>query len=230
MSERDDRLSEASERLAEAVAAITTGDDWAAMLRVASRLHHYSASNIFLIALAKPEATMVGGFNTWKVLGRHVRTGEKGIPILAPILRRASLTNRGHDWIDPEDDIPATALVGYKQVFVFDLSQTEGKPLPDLAPRLLEGGGPTGAFEALAAHIGDAGFRVERAPLAPANGKTDYATATVTVADRLSDAAAVKTLAHDPFRPLERPTDEPTSWLGPCWSGRTWTTPAWSAH
>jgi len=194
---RDERLAQASERLAEAVGAITTGEDWAAMLRVASRLHRYSASNIFLIALACPEATMVGGYQTWKVLGRHVRAGEKAIPILAPVLRRGSLTNRGHDRIDPEGDIPGPVLVGFRVAHVFDVSQTDGEPLPDVAPRLLEGRGPAGAFEAVAAHVRQAGFKVERGPLAPANGQTDYRSATVTVADRLSDAAALKTLCHE---------------------------------
>ena len=57
-------------------------------LRAMGRFHRYSFGNVLLIASARPEATHVAGFRTWKKLGRHVRKGEKGIMILAPIVRR----------------------------------------------------------------------------------------------------------------------------------------------
>ena len=193
----DDRLAKVHQRLAEAVDAITTGDEWAAMLAVAARFRDYSPNNVFLITLARPDATRVAGYNTWKALGRQVRAGERGIPILAPVLRRPSLTNRGHGYVDPEDEPVKRVLSGFRIVHVFDESQTDGPPLPEVAPRLLEGAGPDGAFDALAAHIGGLGFEVVRAPLYPANGMTDYVTRSVIVADRLGGAAALKTLAHE---------------------------------
>src|SRR5438105_4454091 len=86
---RTDRLTEAHDRLTQAVEAIVTGDDWRRFLDVARRFHSYSANNVFLILAQRPDATHVAGFQTWKGVGRFVRAGEKGIGILAPIVSRA---------------------------------------------------------------------------------------------------------------------------------------------
>lgn len=193
----DDRLAQVHQRLTEAVTAITSGEEWAAMLAVAARFRDYSPNNVFLITLARPDATRVAGYNTWKTLGRQVRAGERGIPILAPVLRRPSLTNRGHGYVDPEDEPVERVVAGFRIVHVFDESQTDGPPIPEVTPRLLEGSGPEGAFDVLASHVGSLGFEVRRAPLHPANGMTDYVARSVIVADRLGGAAALKTLAHE---------------------------------
>ena len=83
-----------------------------------ARFHQYSPGNIWLIMLTKPGATYVAGFHKWRSMGRWVNKGEHGIPILAPIL------------IKEEDSLEARSLVGFKTVYVFDVSQTEGEPLP----------------------------------------------------------------------------------------------------
>lgn len=95
-------------------------------LAAIGRFHKYSLHNVMLIVLQKPAATHVAGFHTWHKLGRHVRKGEKGITIFAPVLQR----KRG-----PESGREATAeevLLGYRTCVVFDVSQTEGKPLPSI--------------------------------------------------------------------------------------------------
>ena len=74
---RKDKLQAAHDKLQEAVAEIVSGDDWKQMLQVASKFHKYSFSNILLIQLQRPDATLVAGFNKWKSLGRTVRRGEK---------------------------------------------------------------------------------------------------------------------------------------------------------
>lgn len=84
------------------------------------KFHQYSPSNIFLIMLAKPDATHVMGFNSWKRLNRFVKRGERGIPIFAPMVHKE----------DPDDDNSPKVLHGFRVVFVFDVSQTDGEPLP----------------------------------------------------------------------------------------------------
>lgn len=85
-----------------------------------ARFHQYSPSNIFLIMLARPDATHVAGFQAWKKMGRYVRKGEHGIPIFAPMFHRE----------DPDDDNSPKVLSGFRVVYVFDVSQTDGEPLP----------------------------------------------------------------------------------------------------
>jgi antirestriction protein ArdC len=92
-----------------------------ALLKTMGRFHAYSWHNVCLIASQCPTATRVAGFQTWGALGRCVRKGEKGIAILAPILRR-----RNDDSAD--DDV--RAVVGFRAAYVFDIDQTDGDALP----------------------------------------------------------------------------------------------------
>jgi antirestriction protein ArdC len=80
-----------------------------------------TAFNVWLIMMAKPDASFVAGFKKWQTMGRYVRRGEHGIPILAPIF--VKITNpKGEE---------EQSLAGFKTVFVFDVSQTDGEPLPE---------------------------------------------------------------------------------------------------
>jgi len=83
--------------------------------------HQYSASNVWLILLACPDATHVAGFNAWKKIGRYVKRGEKGIAILAPTFYREN----------PDDEESPKILRGFRVVHVFDFAQTDGQPLPE---------------------------------------------------------------------------------------------------
>ena len=85
-----------------------------------AKFHQYSPSNIFLIMLAKPDATHVMGFNSWKRLNRFVKRGERGIPIFAPMIHIE----------DPDNEDSPKVLHGFRVVYVFDVSQTDGEPLP----------------------------------------------------------------------------------------------------
>lgn len=94
-----------------------------------ARFHQYSFRNSLLIAMQKPEATYVAGFQRWKELGRFVKKGEKGICILAPLVRRAKATAEG---TTEREEEPATArLVGFRTTYVFDVSQTEGAEIAE---------------------------------------------------------------------------------------------------
>lgn len=95
-------------------------------LAVMGRFHRYSLGNQMLIALQRPDATHVAGFQTWKRLGRWVKAGEHGIPIVAPIVRKKQRD-------DKSGDAEPRAVVAFKGAYVFDITQTDGAPLPEFA-------------------------------------------------------------------------------------------------
>ena len=101
-------------------------------LAAMSRFRRYSWSNVLLISAQRPDATSVAGIHGWNDLGRSVTQGEKGILILVPVGVRPSSHNRA----PPGDDPVRTT--GFRAAYVFDVSQTEGKPLPELARRTID--------------------------------------------------------------------------------------------
>ncbi len=88
-------------------------------------------------------------------------------------------------------------LRGFRVAHVFDISQTDGDPLPDVAPELLTGQGPAGLWDDLAAQVAGHGYTLERGDCSGANGFTDPARRVVRVRADVDDAQAVKTLAHE---------------------------------
>jgi len=98
-------------------------------LTAMSRFHHYSFGNVLEIARQMPTATRVAGFWTWKNLGRSVKAGQKGIRILAPILGVRRKKEEGNKDITKQNE---RVLLGFRNAYVFDISQTEGVELPSL--------------------------------------------------------------------------------------------------
>ena len=99
-----------------------------------SRFHSYSWTNSLLIAFQNPQATFVAGFHRWLKLGRHVRKGEKGIGIMAPLVyRKHDDSGSESSPINESADSNVRTVRGFKIVHVFDVSQTEGNDLPELA-------------------------------------------------------------------------------------------------
>jgi antirestriction protein ArdC len=96
-------------------------------LKALSHFHRYSWQNTLLIACQAPDATHVAGFQTWRKVGRYVRKGEKGILIIAPMVYR----RKAEAELD-EGDSEGRSIRGFRGVHVFDVTQTEGEPLPDL--------------------------------------------------------------------------------------------------
>jgi integrase len=221
-----DKLTALHERLAEQVAALRSGEDWRRWLDVARRFHGYSFNNTLLIAAQRPDATAVAGYEAWKALGRQVTKGERGLQILAPVVRRsragddagAAAAEPGGTDADPAERAGAAPsgaasgtkekgdrrgggqVTGWRVAYVWDVSATSGEPLPTPPrPRLLAGQAPPGLWEALTRVVGERGFTVARGDCGAANGWTDYATRTVRVRADVDAAQAVKTLAHDPL-------------------------------
>lgn len=99
-------------------------------LAAMSRFHKYSLSNQLLIMFQRPDATHVAGFSTWKKLNRFVRKGEKGIAIVAPVVFRRKDANEVGNNENGERNV-----MRFRVVHVFDVTQTDGEPLPGIATR-----------------------------------------------------------------------------------------------
>src|SRR5436853_3032554 len=95
------------------------------------RFHRYSWGNVLLISSQRPDATQVAGFHTWHDLGRWVKKGEKGIMIFAPMLvKQKDPATAGRAASKPDE---VFRLTGFRTAYVFDASQTEGRPLPEFS-------------------------------------------------------------------------------------------------
>ena len=143
------------ERIKAIVAGIEDGiqklfqsDKYADYLRTMSRFHSYSVNNTVLIHLQKPNATLVAGFSQWKKrFSRHVKKGETGITIIAPtpFKKKVEEMKLDPDTHEPMYDTDGKLIMEertieipmFKPVKVFDLAQTEGKPLPQLSTDLV---------------------------------------------------------------------------------------------
>ena len=142
-----DRLKEITDSIENGIKELFESEKYKNYLRTMSRFHKYSVNNTMLIYMQKPDATVVAGFNKWRdQFGRNVLKGEKGIKIIAPTPYKKKIEEAK---LDPDTKLPMLDADGkaimeekeikipmYKPVTVFDVSQTEGKPLPQLAADL----------------------------------------------------------------------------------------------
>jgi len=113
------------EQLAQETDAARQSELFRDYLRTSAAFWDYSWHNQMLIWRQKPDASFVGGFHTWLKCGRYVRKGERGIAILAPMFLKDKKQK-------PEANQEETTRIWFKVVYVFDISQTDGTPLPDL--------------------------------------------------------------------------------------------------
>jgi antirestriction protein ArdC len=134
-----------------------------------------------LIMFQKPAATHVAGFNTWKSLGRYVKKGEKGITVLAPIV-----VSRKKEQGEVEDQREEQqAVAGFRPVTVFDILQTDGQPLPEVAK---VSGDPKSYIDRLKEYVGRLGIELEySSEIQPAKG----------ILPDLNPAEAFATLVHE---------------------------------
>ncbi|MEE1274267.1 MAG: ArdC-like ssDNA-binding domain-containing protein [Olegusella sp.] len=130
-----ERAQAALDRLGEGVREVYQSERWESWLRSLSRFYDYSLGNTILMAMQMPTATHVASFRSWKRdFNRYVRKGEKGIEILVPML----VKDRSEDEQDEQDE-ERRRLVGFRVGHVFDVSQTDGEPLPTLVDEVAGG-------------------------------------------------------------------------------------------
>ena len=138
-----EKLKEITDGIEKGIKELFASDQYADYLKTMSRFHNYSLNNIMLIYMQKPDATMVAGFDKWKnQFGRHVNKGEKSIKIIAPVLYNKKVEREKRDpqtqmLVVDEQGNPVMEEITvrvpkFKVTSVFDVAQTEGKPLPTL--------------------------------------------------------------------------------------------------
>ena len=145
-----EKLKEITDRLEQGITELFDSERYKEYLRVMSKFHNYSFNNTLLIAMQKPDASLIAGFSAWKnQFQRNVKKGEKGIKIIAPSPFKIKQET---EKIDPQTQKPVIGRDGkpvteekeitipaYKVVSVFDVSQTEGRELPNIAVDALTG-------------------------------------------------------------------------------------------
>ncbi len=176
--------------LSAGVRALTESGKWQAYLDTQSKFHSYSIGNALLIALQNPDATRVAGYRKWQELGRQVRKGEHGMSILAPIVR----TQKDESG---DKDKDRKYIAGFTSASVFDVSQTDGEPLPEIAP-LLTGMAAEGQFQSLSDVAAGFGFSVEKEEIpGETNGYCSQLEKRIAIESRNDEVQQVKTLAHE---------------------------------
>jgi antirestriction protein ArdC len=184
-----EKIKEITERATgQLVAALNAGHSEAltGYFKAIGRFHRYSLHNVMLIASQMPSASYVAGFRTWNELGRYVKKGERGILILAPIVRRKPESK------DEEQDSP-TSIAGFRAAYVFDISQTDGKELPHIGTVQ---GNPQEHAERLRSFAAARGIAVEYSEhIAPARGVSSGGK--ITLLPGQSPAEEFSTLAHE---------------------------------
>jgi N-terminal domain of anti-restriction factor ArdC len=180
---------EALERLS---AELETGKSEALKnyLGAMGRFHRYSWGNVMLINSQRPDATHVAGFHAWHDLERSVKKGEKGIMILAPMIVKRKEITPAKEVAKPDE---VFRLTGFRTAYVFDVSQTEGKPLPEFAKTT---GDPKEYSDKLKALVAGRGISVEYdASIAPALGVSSGGR--IRLAPGLAPAEEFSVLAHE---------------------------------
>ena len=142
-----ERLQQITAGIEQGIKELFESEKYMRYLSVMSRFHRYSVNNTMLIYMQKPDATLVAGYNKWKnQFERHVKRGEHGITIIAPTPFKKKIEEQK---LDPDTKAPILDADGkavmeereveipmFRPVKVFDVSQTDGKPLPELASSL----------------------------------------------------------------------------------------------
>ncbi|MDD5083068.1 MAG: ArdC family protein, partial [Dehalococcoidales bacterium] len=193
------RIDEVLKQLKDGVEGIQDSYQFRLFLTTMSKFHDYSIGNQILIMIQKPEATRVAGFNTWKDLGRWVRKGEKGIAILAPVMPpKPKPEEREQGEAEAATEIEPRP-VHFKVVYVFDVSQTEGKPLPEFEVPVLSGETNEVLFTDLLAHMKQRGVGVDFDPKPHMDPgiKGYYSHAGIWVRPEEPRAQQLKTLVHE---------------------------------
>ena len=207
-SKASDKLKEITDMLEKGIKELFNSDTYKSYLKTMSKFTNYSVNNTLLIAMQKPDATLVAGYNAWQTkFGRHVNRGAKAIKILAPaVYKKKELVEK----LDPATQKPVTDLYGntvmeevevklpyFKTAYVFDVSQTSGKELPKLGVDELTGSvdGYNKFFEALKAV---SPMSIDFIDIdSGAKGYCNHSTKRIAIQEGMSQIQNVKTAIHE---------------------------------
>jgi len=192
------------------VEGIVDSEQFRLFLTTMSKFHDYSIGNQILIMIQRPAATRVAGFNTWKDMGRWVKAGAKGIAILAPIFppratcpqcgtrlpKEARFCPKCGETVEIEIEVSPRY---FKVVYVFDISQTEGDPLPEFEVPTLTGEANEGLFSDLLDNMKQRGINVDFEPKPDLDPeiKGYYSHSGIWIRPNEPRAQQLKTLLHE---------------------------------
>lgn len=202
-----EKVKEITAQLEKGIKELFEADNFKKYLRVMSKFHTYSWNNSLLISTQFPTATYIAGYKAWtRDFNRHVRQNEKGIKILAPAPYKV---DKEVEVLDPKTQNPVLGRDGkpltekvqvtipsYKIITVFDVSQTDGEPLPEIVREL------TNSFEEYS-RIMDALKEISPVPIvfkqidSGANGYYHLADKKIYIRDDMSEAQTIKTCIHE---------------------------------
>lgn len=195
--DREQRIEAMRAEIDTAMERLIDPDCWTRFLDAAATFHRYTTSNIIIAISQKPDASLLAGFKDWKNKhGRTVRKGEKAIWIYAPITYTVTETDP-----DTGEKNKIQHVKGFRPVPVFDVSQTDGEPIPQppqtpIAP--LDGEAPAGVLEHLTTQITGRGYTVHHEPLeGHRDGYTDFQTRRVVIDQAGAQRHQALVLAHE---------------------------------
>jgi hypothetical protein len=209
---KERKIDAVLKQLKDGVESIQESDRFRLFLSTMAKFHDYSIGNLILIMIQKPDAIHAAGFNTWKDLGRWVKAGEKGIAILAPVMpprptcpRCGAKLSKGVRFcpqcgqeVEVEEET-GVAPRYFKVVYVFDISQTEGKPLPEFEVPVLTGEANEELLSKVLALAKAQGLEVsfELRPYQDPAVKGQYSGKSIWIRPEESRAQQLKTLLHE---------------------------------
>jgi hypothetical protein len=187
----EERREEARRRLEAACEELRSSEGWQRFAKARALLRGYSLNNTLLILSQSPDASVVASYRRWAELGRQVRRGERALRVWAPSTRRER---------DPASGEEAEVVRTWVLVPVFDVSQTDGPPLPEPPrPAPLTGSSHAHLLPNLERGAGEAGYSVERRSELPrgTEGYVDHARRLIVLSDGLSANGQVAVLVHE---------------------------------
>lgn len=203
---RSERLKELTDQMEAGIADLFDSERYTAYLKMLSKFHRYSCGNVILILSQFPDADQVAGIRTWNKLGRTVKKGEHGIQILVPCTytRRKQRNTQGPESQDSELDENGQPIqegtsiqhLGFKIGHVFDVSQTEGRELPDIVCDL---NGDVAQYEAVCTALRD----ISPVPInfgtlpEGVRGSYDHSAQCITIRPGMSQTQTLKTIIHE---------------------------------
>lgn len=205
--DRQEVLKDLTEQLEKSIQDFMESEKYKAFLSSMAKFHNYSLNNQILIAVQKPDSTLCAGYTTWQKQNRYVKKGEKGIRIICPApykkeyLKDVIDKTTGKPELLPDgkakQEIVQKVIPFFKVGYVYDISQTEGQPLPEVTHRL------KGDLDSDLKRLKEALLEVSPVPVAfqpvegSANGFYSPTAGEIVVDSTLSEKQSLKTLIHE---------------------------------
>lgn len=193
---QSEKMKQTLDKLEAGVIEFFTSEKYITYLQVMSKFHTYSANNQVLIAMQMPDATAVAGYNSWiRNFDRHVKRGEKSITILAPMKVKIKIDTDRRD-ADGKIIQEERETIKFRPVSVFDVSQTEGKPLPEIITELT---GDVSRYEQLLYAARQAApYPIEIGAVeGSAKGWCNFTQEKIIIKEGMSEAQTLKTAFHE---------------------------------